>query len=103
MRTRAEEEGVEAAAVAIGAAAGGPGTLHLADTHGTLRNRRIHGRAAELRLEQASRGEADIAHRFRVETQAVLACEVAVVGILEREIRPGLGAAQVDFARDDEL
>ena len=61
MRAGAEEEGVEAAAVTVCAGAGGPGALDLADIHRAFRNRRIHGRSAELGIEQATGGERNVA------------------------------------------
>lgn len=77
----AEDEGVDGAAIAVCAFAEGPGAFDLTEGKDAFGDGGINWGTAHLGGEEAAGGEADIAHDFGVEAEAVLAPEEVVVGI----------------------
>ena len=86
--------GVQAAAVAVAALAGGPVVVEalLGDALGL---RRVDARAAERGVEQAADRQGRIADLFRGEPQARLLGQEPVLGVLRQEFRPGRGGLPV--------
>ena len=82
-------EGVEAAAVAVGAGAGGPFWGAVSRFGHAVGLRRAHAGAADFFREQPAGAQGGVAHEFGFEAEAGAAGEEAVVGVFGKLI--GLG------------
>ena len=102
MRRGPPEEGVHAAAVAVGARARFPFAPGLAKIHDTVGLCREDAWAAHFVDEQSAGAEANIANNFGIEAQARLVGEEFVSWVDGGQFRAGAGGLAIGGGGDDE-